>query len=283
MPELPEVHTIAKDLKDNIVGYTIKTCEISDGYIALPTNETFKNSILNKKVTDINRIAKNIIIYLNDNKVIHFHLAMTGQILLKDTKEFSNKNWLRVLLTITNKYQTKYLAFNDMRMFGKIAILSKEQLGELRKKYGPEPISEDFTPEIFLKILKSKRTNIKNALLDQVLVSGLGNIYATDALFLAGIHPETKTHELSLAQIEKLHNTAAYILKEGIKNRGSTLPDKMYVDIFGRSGCQQNHFKIYLKKQCPTCNTKVEFKKINGRGTYFCPKCQPLDGQIPLL
>jgi formamidopyrimidine-DNA glycosylase len=159
-------------------------------------------------------------------------------------------------------------------MFGKVELIQKSKVISLRKKYGPEALDKKLTPEKFLECLGSKRTNIKNALLDQKVVSGLGNIYATDALFLAGIHPETKTSEINLESAEKLLEAARSVLEEGIKNRGSTLPDKMYVDIYGKPGNQQKYFKIYMQKVCPRCKERVKFKKISGRGTYFCNHCQ---------
>jgi formamidopyrimidine-DNA glycosylase len=135
-------------------------------------------------------------------------------------------------------------------------------------------VLEDITPETCLTRLRSKNTIIKTALLEQSIVAGLGNIYATDALWLAKIHPETKTQSLMPEQVQILLNSAKEILLEGIKHRGSTLPDEAYVDIFGKPGSHQNYFRIYGKTYCPDCKTKVEYKKLNGRGTYFCPKCQ---------
>jgi len=283
MPELPEVYTITNDLLKNVLGYTIRGCNITKGYIALPTNDTFTNTVINQQIVDVKRVAKNILIHLSNKSIIHFHLAMTGQILLKETDSFAFKNWLRVLLNIEKNSYTKFLAFNDMRMFGKIAIISEAQLKTLYEKYGPEPIDENLNVERLWQKLTSKRTTIKNALLDQELVAGLGNIYATDSLFLAGIHPELNTKTLTLEQTNKLVAAARQVLNEGIDHRGSTLADKMYVDIFGKAGFHQDHFKIYTKEFCPNCSSKVEFKKINGRGTYFCPKCQPLEVQVSMF
>jgi formamidopyrimidine-DNA glycosylase len=150
-------------------------------------------------------------------------------------------------------------------------------LQKLTEKYGLDPLEKSVTPEKFLKAVKSKRTNIKNVLMDQKIMSGIGNIYATDALFLAGINPLLPTQNMSLEMAEKMLSSVRDVLTEGIKNRGSTLPDKMYVDIFGKTGNQQNHFKVYLKTKCTNCGSSIKFIKINGRGSYFCPTCQPLE------
>lgn len=272
MPELPEVFTIVSDLNKHIVGYKIDKCVIDDNYKkAFPNKEELAKRVTNKTIVEVERIAKNILIHLDDNSIIHIHLAMTGQVLLKE--EYVNK-WLKVLFNISKDAESKMLMFNDMRMFGKVALINNNDKNELIKKYGPEPIDKNITADDFYKSIKSKRTNIKNALLDQKVVSGLGNIYATDTLFLAKVHPLTNTQDISKDQAQKLFTSARDVLLEGIKNRGSTLEDKKYVDIFENHGNHQNYFKIYSKKECPDCNKQVDFKKINGRGTYFCSNCQ---------
>jgi len=274
MPELPEVYTITKDLYNNILKYTIKECSITKGYIAHPSNITFINAIKNKKIIHVERIAKNILFHLDNSHIIHFHLAMTGQILLKNINITPVTGWLRVLFKIQNKSQVKYLMFNDMRMFGKVALLNNNDREKLLNKYGPEPIKENLTAFEFIEKIKSKKTNIKNALLDQSLVSGLGNIYATDALYLAGINPLKSTKDITNKEGEILLKSAKQVLLEGISNRGTTLSDKKYVDISGNDRTHSNHFKIYSKSVCPKCGGAVEYKKINRRGSYFCIICQ---------
>lgn len=281
MPELPEVHTISSDLNKHILGYKITQVKVVGTYQTLPANSLFITKASNQTITNVKRVAKNIVITLENNMYIVFHLAMTGQILLKDTVE-KMPSWTRVVIFLENEGQKRMLYFTDMRMFGKAMILRQEDLEKLKNKYGPEPLDK-ITPQQFLSALKKRKTNIKGALLDQSLVSGLGNIYATDALFLAKVHPETPTTKLTLTQADKLLKTSRVVLNEGIKNRGSTLSDKMYVDIFGKEGSHQHHFKIYGKTKCPLCDEDVEFKKVAGRGTYFCPRCQLKDDQTPLL
>lgn len=273
MPELPEVYTISQDLKKNIVGYKIRNIQISK-YYKLPSsvNTKLKNTI-GYKIEDVDNIAKNIVIKLSKNTYIIFHLAMTGRILLRETSH-KDDNWVKVVLEIEKNKKTKHLKFADMRQFGKVLVLDKHGLTTLANKYRLDPLDASVTSEKFLEAIKSKRSSIKNVFLDQKIISGVGNIYATDSLFLSKIHPRISSQDISLEDATKLLKSVRQVLKEGIKNRGSTLPDKMYVDIFGNEGHQQNHFKIYLKQKCSICNSKVEFIKINGRGTYFCPTCQ---------
>ncbi|MDC0448998.1 bifunctional DNA-formamidopyrimidine glycosylase/DNA-(apurinic or apyrimidinic site) lyase [bacterium] len=273
MPELPEVHTISADLNKNVRGFVITHIKIAPGYNVKPNNETFVQNVVGKKIDSVTRIAKNIIIKLEDEAHIVGHLAMTGRLLLRPP-EYKQDKWVRVLFRLKKSDKIWHFKFTDMRMFGKLELRNEAGIKNLEEKYGPEPVDKALTPEKFLEQIQSKRTNIKNALLDQKIIAGLGNIYATDALFMAKIHPETKTSDITLKMAGKLLEAARTILLEGIKNRGSTLPDKMYVDIFGKPGTQQNHFRIYMQGKCPKCGTKVAFKKINGRGTYFCPECQ---------
>ena len=282
MPELPEVHTITTDLNLSTKDYKIQGVTISKGYIALPNNDAFTKLTLNQKIIGAERIAKNILIKLGSGNYILIHLAMTGRVLLRKSG-FAEDGRTKVKFLIQKGSDKKELRFTDTRMFGKILVTNAEGISKLKLKYGPEPLDPKLAPEKFLEIIKSKKTNIKNVLLDQTLVSGLGNIYATDALFLAGIAPTTNTANITLGKAKKLLETAKLVLSEGIKNRGSTLPDKSYVDIFGREGKQQEHFKIYMKDNCPKCKSKVLFMKLNGRGTYYCEVCQPLDGQTSLF
>lgn len=274
MPELPEVFTIVSDLQKNICNFQIKNINISKGYVVKPNNETFIKNVNGHKITNISRIAKNIIIELDTRNYIHIHLAMTGQLLLHKTKCVDK--WTRITFTLEKNSQIYILNFTDMRMFGKVALIDTSALQQLKNKYGVEPIANNINMEELLKKITSKKTTIKNILMEQEIVAGLGNIYATDTLFLAGIHPETITTNIKMKHLEKIINAAKLVLNESIKNRGSTLADKMYVDIFGKSGNQQNYFKIYTKEICPSCNKKVLVKKINGRGTYFCENCQKL-------
>jgi len=270
MPELPETETVARVLRSNIVGHTVQNVKIIKGYKISPTNKTFAKSVINKKVVGVQRVAKNIIIKFENNVYVQTHLAMTGRLLLKKSGDQTSK-WLKWVFVFENSTR---LEFHDMRAFGKTAVLTKKEFDDLTNKYGPEPLDNKINAKAFLKQLLTKKTSIKNALMDQKIISGLGNIYATDALFMAQINPKTKTDKLSLEQATDLLKSSREILNEGIKNRGATLPDKMYVDPLGKSGKQQKHFRIYQKKECPICKHKVKYEKINGRGTYFCPSCQ---------
>jgi len=273
MPELPEVHTIITDLKNSILGYTILKSLASDRYTIHPDKLSFINGIEGRTINNVNRVAKNILLELDNGRYIHFHLAMTGRLLLReDTK--TKDNWTHLAMKLGNGQDIKYLKFTDMRMFGKIGLVDETELTTIRNAHGPDALESNLTTDRFLKLIKSKNSNIKNILLDQAVISGIGNIYATDALFMANINPHTKTKVITSNQAEKLLNAIKTILSESIQHRGSTLPDRMYVDIFGKEGTHQKYFRIYMKEKCPTCKTNVVVEKISGRSTYYCPTCQ---------
>lgn len=271
MPEMPEVHTITEDLKKYAANAVIKNVVIRGEYQTVPDNTTFLDATKNQKIVRTLRIAKNIILELESGDFIQIHLAMTGKLLLRE-KGFKDDRWERVVFHLEKKQKAFELRFCDMRMFGKVVLLNEDELEMLQQKYGPEPLQENLTPKAFLRHLQSKNSNIKNVLLDQNIVAGMGNVYVTDALWIAEIHPETKTREFNLEMAAKLLEASRKILEEGIKNRGISMSD--YVDLFGKKGKQQEHFRVYGKSICERCNTQVDFKKINGRGTYFCTNCQ---------
>jgi formamidopyrimidine-DNA glycosylase len=275
MPELPEAQTITSDLKENVSGYTIVKAWVSESYPKIENKEAFAKNVTGKKIVTAKRVAKNILLELEDGNHILIHLAMTGQVLLLDLKEKSGKR-AHVVLQLKKGDDIKLLTFADTRMFGKMAILTPEDVEKLKQKYGPEPVSPNLDIDALYEEIKNRRTIIKNLLMEQNTIAGLGNIYATEALFLAKIHPQQHVKSISLEQFRNLMEAAKAVLLMGIKNRGSTLPDETYVDIWGKGGTQQNHFNMYLKKVCPVCNSKTNFIKIGGRGTYFCPTCQPL-------
>ncbi len=270
MPELPETHTIATLLNKALANKKISKAGVSKEYKTLPSNEVFLKTLTGRKILSVKRIAKNIVFELDNGNFLLFHLAMTGRLLLWENKNIKER-WVRVIIYTEDG---TILTFSDMRMFGKAAVLGPKQIEALKNRYGPEPLDEKTKVEEIIQKIKSKRTNIKNALLDQNIISGIGNIYANDALFLAKIHPLTKTSDVSTDKISQLFETIKKVLTESIDLGGATLNDKMYVDPLGNEGKYQESFKIYSKSNCPSCGTSVEFIKISGRGTYFCPSCQ---------
>ena len=176
MPELPEVHTIAVDLNKHLSNAVIKSIEIKNNFKTSPPQKDFIKSLINKKIIEVTRISKNIVLELSGEAFLVFHLAMTGRLLIRKSDR-PQDDWERIILTLTKNGKTGQLRFCDMRMFGKAEVIKKEMINKLKSKYGPDILADSLSPKEFLSVLVTKRTNIKNALLDQSVISGVGNIY----------------------------------------------------------------------------------------------------------
>jgi formamidopyrimidine-DNA glycosylase len=170
------------------------------------------------------------------------------------------------------------LRYKDVRQFGTFDLLEDGNLSAIRglRKIGPEPLEPEFTPELLRRKLKNRTGKIKALLLDQDLVAGIGNIYADEALFQAGIHPECMGQKLTKKQCEKLHKAIVDVLSLSVQLGGSSV--KSYVNGYGESGEFQYRLKVYGKDKtpCPNCGTQIEKIRVGGRGTHFCPMCQPV-------
>jgi formamidopyrimidine-DNA glycosylase len=260
MPELPEVETIKRGLEKKIVGLTIKSVEVL-------TSKSFQadpDKIIAKKIIGITRRAKILVIKFRDNYLL-VHLKMTGQLLLD---KLPNK-YTRVIIEFSDNTR---LYFNDLRKFGWMKIV--KNLDGLN--LGPEPLGKEFTFEYFKKLLKKTRRAIKIIIMDQQNLSGVGNIYATEALFDARVYPGKPANTLTDAEILRLRESIIKVLKMGIVNLGSSSKDEAFRDIEGKKGSMQKHFAVYEREglNCLECKGKIKKIKLGGRGTYFCPICQ---------
>ncbi len=262
MPELPEVETIRREILPYVKGKVFSGLEIKDGRnIKGITPKLLEKKLEGKKILGIERRAKYLVFPLSPGGFLVVHLGMTGRLL------FAPDPYLKVTFVFTGG---KKLYFSDARLFGKIRYFDEDPELDL----GPEPFSKDFTPARFKEMLAKKKTTIKLALLDQKFLSGVGNIYANEALFRAGIHPKRKTDSLSNKEAEKLHDAILAVLEEAIKYRGTS--DSWYVDASGKKGGFQERLKVYGREDepCFRCKGKVVRISHGQRGTYFCPRCQ---------
>lgn len=277
MPELPETHTIATVLDKYLSGKRISKVSVAKSYKALPSTELFIKASVGKKILSVTRVAKNILLNLDNKNTILFHLAMTGRLLITES---NREKFVKVIIDFEKDQDssaTPYpasLVFSDMRMFGKAAVIGPKQKEQLINRYGPDPLDQMLTAQDLYKALQSKRTTVKNALLNQEIIAGLGNIYATDALYLSKINPSRKTSDLQIEDAEILIKSIREVLLESINLGGSTLSDKMYVDPFGNEGRYQTRFKVYSLEKCALCGSPTKIVKISGRNTYYCPSCQ---------
>ena len=261
MPELPEVITVTNDLRTEILCETLKNFSIVNPYKKI----NLTSQINNKEVTNIFNLGKQIIIELENNTFVAIHLGMTGQLLLNKTDKYE-----KVKLEFTNQ---KTLYFSDIRKFGHLKEIAQDYLSNQKSKLGVN-ILETFDTQKLIKRLQKRKTPIKNILLDQSLISGAGNIYATDALYLSKINPNKIAMAITDTQYILLIQNLKMLLVEGIEHRGSSM--NRYLDLYGNKGSHQDHFRIYKKRgeTCPQCNATICFEKIGGRGSHYCPECQ---------
>jgi formamidopyrimidine-DNA glycosylase len=270
MPELPEVETIARRLAPHLANKIIQEAEVYwPRTLALPAVDTFKNRIRGQHIQQVGRRGKYLLLHLSTETLL-IHLRMSGDVLLKEGKIQPEKHD-RLILTLVSAHdpQTMALVFNDARKFGRVWLTTAPQ--QILGKLGPEPFDPAFTAEWLSHALAGKKRQIKPLLLDQTFIAGLGNIYADEALHLAGIHPLTPAHRIPPARAAALWSAIRSVLEEGIRRNGASI-DWVY-----RGGEFQNHFRVYGRtgKACPTCGTAIERIFIGQRSSHFCPLCQP--------
>lgn len=278
MPELPEVETIVNDLKKVLPGLKIRDVW-SDFFNA----KKIKKETAGRKILKVERKGKNILIRLSDSRTILIHQKMTGHLLYGKWKA-EGREWksifpgslrdpenrfIHLLFFLSNG---KQLALCDMRKFAKVAVLKTEKISEEFKKLGHDPFDKNFTLAGFSEILKKKRGAVKKVLMDQNVIAGIGNIYADEILWLAGIHPLKLVQKLKENEIKKIYQSIKPVLVKAIKARGSSYID--YRDAFGKKGKYQEMHYAY-QQTGTKCGKKdggiIKKIKTGGRSAHFCP------------
>lgn len=282
MPELPEVETLVNDLKKVLPGLKIR-----DVWSDVLSFQKIKKEVINKTILRIERKGKNILIYLSGEKTILVHQKMTGHLLYGKWLR-KNNAWKSALPGPLNDPENRFihlifflsngrqLALCDMRKFAKVAVLATEKIPEEFKKLGPDPFDKNFTLKKFTEILP-KTGRIKTILMNQEIISGIGNIYSDEILWLAGVHPLKPANRLKEVELKKIYNAIKPILKKSIKARGSSYID--YRDALGRKGHYQEMHYAYQQtgKKCKKRDNGIIKKiKISGRSAHFCPVHQKL-------
>lgn len=265
MPELPEVETIVRQLCPVVQGKRIEGITILWNRSLIGNAANIHREVIGQAIREIIRRGKYICLKLDDSSWLTIHLRMTGKLLFCATP--NTRKHIRVIFHLSGNCK---LYFIDSRKFGRIAWWPPGK--PLLPGLGPDPLNQTVVFPI-LKSVKSKRA-IKTLLLDQHILAGIGNIYADESLFAAGIHPETPADHLPLVKIKKLSQAIPRILKAAIAKQGTTLAD--YRSPQNQIGGNQIHLKVYQQtgKPCSQCRTPIEKMRINGRGTHFCPTCQ---------
>ncbi len=277
MPELPEVETIKNQLNRVLVGRRIQKIEVFLPKIVKTPLPQFKKAVGGSIIKKIRRRAKILIFELSSGWSMLFHLKLTGQLIYqkKDSpqKPHFNKH-THLIFYLSDKAK---LLFNDVRQFGYIKIIKTAEIDNFfkKEKIGPEPLSRFFSFDNFKKIIAKKtKTKIKQFLMDQKNLAGIGNIYSDEILFAAGVNPLRPISQLKEKEIEKIFLNIKKILSQAIKYRGTSSND--YLDAFGREGAYLKYLAVYGQegKNCVKCKQKIKRIKIGGRSAHFCPICQ---------
>ena len=271
MPELAEVETVRNTLKKRILNKKIVNVNIVYGKMIENDLEEFKNILLNNEFKDILRVGKWLIFELNNHYLLS-HLRMEGKYFIKDSFDDIQKHE-SVIISFNDGTDLRY---HDTRKFGRMKIVKKEYLWDTEeiKKQGKEPIDSTLSKKYLKDKLNNKKMPIKTALLDQTIISGLGNIYVNEVLFDAKINPLRESNSITLAECEKIVNSSRKIISKAIEEGGTTI--KSYTSSLGVIGNYQNYLKVHMKEgqKCPNCTNAIKRIKIGGRSTYYCDICQ---------
>ena len=266
MPELPEVETLKIQLEKEIIGLKITGIAIKDKrLIKRVSPNNFKKLLENKTVKEVSRKGKVLILKISKGLFLVAHLRISGWLIISDKEE----KFSRVVLKFHNG---KLLNFCDQRVLGELKVTDNFYNLPIIKTMGPCPL--DLKKEDFFNLFKNKKTKIKPLLMDQKFLAGVGNLYAQESLFLAGVDPERPADKISKEELGKIYRWLTYILRQSIEKKGSSLDN--YRQLNGSSGGYVLFLKVYQRKgkPCLKCETEIKRKTVGGRGTYFCPKCQ---------
>jgi len=276
MPELPEVETIASELRRSLVGGRVTRVHVLwSRTIAQPDAAVLADLLPGQVFTGVGRRGKYLLLGLDSGDTLIVHLRMTGRLeLLPGDSPALADTHIRAWFELADG---RNLAFTDQRKFGRIWLVG--DVAQVIGKLGPEPLDWRFTPDDLAERIRPRRVAMKALLLDQTAVAGLGNIYADEALFLAGIHPLRIGASLTDAEIGRLHDAIRQVLGEAIGERGTTLRD--YRPAYGAEGAYQNRLRVYGQpdQPCPRCGAAIQRIRVAQRSTHFCPVCQPTRGE----
>lgn len=265
MPELPEVETIKKELEKSVLGKKITDVLVNNPkVIKASKKEEFARSLKGAVIKNILRKGKLLIFELSSGKSLTAHLKMTGQLIYPGDAKQS-----RVSFKLSDG---KWLDFNDRRLMGELRLVPDWRALNFVKELGPEPFG--LTEGQFKKMLVGRKTKIKPLIMDQTFISGVGNLYAAEALFKAKINPLRPAYSLSDKEKNALLSAIKSILKSAVKQGGSSVDQ--YMRLSGKPGGYVKYLKVYDRKgkPCYACGTPIKRIALAGRGTYFCPKCQ---------
>jgi len=269
MPELPEVETAVRALRPQIIGRRVVGTRLHwPRHIDRPDLLEFQARINGLTFLKVHRRAKFIVFNLDQGETLLVHLRMTGHLAIVSSLETEDKH-SHTVFELDNGQE---LRFRDTRKFGRVYLVEDpaEVLGDL----GPEPLEPSFTPEVFQQMIVNRKRIVKPCLLDQRVIAGIGNIYADEALFHAGVHPTRRTDTLTNDEITALHKGIREVLLLGIEREGASISTYLKPD--GEKGEMQNEVKVFRRtgQTCFRCGHTIERMTLGGRSTHYCPSCQ---------
>jgi len=277
VPELPEVETVRRQLEPVLVGRRFDRVEINDPRLVRPFEPVAVAADLEgERVAEVDRRGKYLIFRFESGRVLLVHLRMTGSFRHRRNGAGEDDPHRRAVVRLDDGSDVTY---RDVRRFGTWLLVEPDELDPyLADRLGEEPLLTGFTPARLARRLAGRRAPIKAALLDQRTLAGLGNIYVDEALWRARIHPKRPARDLDANDVRRLHGAIRRVLQTAIERRGSTLRD--YSTPRGRRGSMQREFKVYgrINEACERCGTPIEKTRAGGRGTWYCPHCQPPPG-----
>ena len=268
MPELPEVETVRRSLVP-IVGHRIDRAEVIESRLRRPVAPNFSRRLAGRVIQAIDRRGKYLLFRLSDNEVLLCHLGMSGALLLQPAgTPLALHDHVRLHLSAQQQ-----LTFNDPRRFGLLRVGREKALTELRN-VGPDPLSDGFSVADLTRLTRGRKKPVKNLLMDQTVLAGIGNIYANEILFRAGIRPSRPARRLTRAEIARLLDATRAVLTSAIELGGSSISD--YRDGDGRPGYFQLRLTVYDRagQPCPQCGKSVRRAVHAGRSSFYCPSCQ---------
>lgn len=280
MPELPEAETIVRGLRKTIVGERIVRAEVIRPDVLRVSRRAFTPGLRGRTVVAVDRRAKNVLIRLDERRLVAVNLGMTGRLLPFERPPRGRHRPTHPAVRFRFA-SGGVLVFDDTRRFGTVESLTEDAWAERSERFGPEPLSPNYRADDLILALSGSRAPIRSWLLDQRRIAGVGNIYAAEALHLAGLHPQTPARDIEATAAEKLHDAIREVLGEAIDAGGTTIRD--YRNASGELGEYARRLHVYGRdgEACPACGTTVERIVFANRSAFFCPRCQPAPSTEP--
>jgi formamidopyrimidine-DNA glycosylase len=281
MPELPEVETIRRGLEEVIVNRAIVSVDVLDEKPIRNLVDDFKVGVINQKIDSIERVGKLLLIKLKSGKYLACHLKMTGQLVFEGDKkvvqgghEIEGQEGNKYTRVIFGFEDGSKLFFNDLRKFGYLHLISEEEKVLVESRFGPDPTRGELSLSGFTELVQNRNRLIKALLLDQQLIAGIGNIYADESCFKAGVMPDRRANSLSAKEIKKLQVAIVQILNKAVECNGTTF--RNYADSAGKSGNYSDYLCVFGRdgEECLVCGEIIQKQKTAGRGTHYCDNCQ---------